>query len=484
MKGGRRSRVAVLLANSASLVGGAVVVRASSLLIYVLVARYRGAFEFGQLSLAMSVFAILLEIALVGVRRVIVREVAIDRATSRPAMLSSGLLTAVASLVAIAVAWVFVRVMRYGPETAFLIVLLATALWPAALTQVAESVAQAWERAQLTLAVHVPVTLLKVAGVLVALERGEPVRTIAGIILVSHLVTALLACTVMYWRAPAAPLSRVVPQVFRLARSGLPFLGINLTAALRSNAGTVLVSGFLGEVAVGLFNAAMQLTVPVRLVYENLVTSFFPTMVRRFEAGAGSLRLLTGRLIGGIGALTLPLIVIVFLLAEPILLLIYGEQAFAGAATVVMITIWVPLLDTVKGVLGQALWAARYERVAFRVGVVNLVVAILAGFALISTLGLLGAAISVAVVAIVNVAQHQRAASSTLGGSTMTPDLAYPLVAAAAMAGVWLGLTPVAYAIAIPAAFVTYGVVMFTLLLWSAGGMRGLRARYLAPWNG
>lgn len=479
-----RSGLRRFAVNSLSLVSSSFAIRASSFLVYVLVARTRGAFEFGQLSLAATVFAILLELALLGVRRVVTREVALDPSISRAHLVDAGALTLVGTVAALAVATGFVRAMGYEPETASLILLFAVGLWPAAVAQVTESIAQGWERMHLMLSVNGPLSIAKVAAVAIVLQQGLGVVAVAWVFIASHLLGAAIASAVIAVRSPPGRAAPRASTMLRLAREGAPFLGINLAAAIRSNIATVFVSGFLGETSVGLFNAAKQLTVPIRLVYENLVASFFPAMVRRFRAGAASLRAIVGTLIGGLTAFTLPTIVALFVLAEPVLVFLYREPAFADAAVVLMITVWATALDTLKGVLGNALWAGHHERLVLRVTIVNVIVSIVAGLALIPAFELIGAAVSLLTVAAVNVLQHAIAARSALGAVPLLGPVWRPAVASAAMAAALVVALPLGAWLAVTLSVLLYLVVLGGLLVWSVGGLAGLRTGGLARWLG
>src|SRR5699024_5816339 len=115
----------------------------------------------------------------------------------------------------------------------------------------------------------------------VVLERGLAVEAVVWVLVAAYVVSGIASVIVVAAWAPSGSGRASVAGSWRLVKDSAPFLGIHLATSLRGNIGTILVSGFLGEVAVGLFNAANQLTVPVRLVCENLVTSFFPAMVRR-----------------------------------------------------------------------------------------------------------------------------------------------------------------------------------------------------------
>ena len=70
-------------ANALSILTSDVLNRATSFVLYAMVARHLGAFEFGRLSLALSLFYVFQVSAVAGLKTLIVREVAKDRSRTR-----------------------------------------------------------------------------------------------------------------------------------------------------------------------------------------------------------------------------------------------------------------------------------------------------------------------------------------------------------------------------------------------------------------
>ena len=95
--------------NLASLLTSQVVNRAATFVVYALVARYLGAFEFGQLTLAFTLFSIAETLAEMGLRTLVTREVARDRANTSMYFVNGSAIVFGGSLLSIAGLLVFVR---------------------------------------------------------------------------------------------------------------------------------------------------------------------------------------------------------------------------------------------------------------------------------------------------------------------------------------------------------------------------------------
>lgn len=476
-----RDRVGVRrhLGNAASLVTTAGALRATAFVIYALTARFLGAFPFGQLSLAVTLFAVLQELALLGMMPLITREVARDRDATGTYLVNATLVAALMSAVAAGLLWGFVHLMRYDPGTQAVILVLAVGLFPAAVSQACEAVMQAWERMHLIAYVNVPIGVAKMGVAFALLQAGHDVRSIAWLLAGSYAVLAVVewAILVPYVLRTGA---RVRPGFSaRLFRSAAPFLGTSFTARLQGSLVVILLSAFAGETAVGLFNAARQLTVPLRVAYESVVSSAFPAMCRRFAAGAEGLLRVARLLLAALLALTLPGAALLFAFAGPVLHAVYGGEEFVLVAGVMRILLWVPVIAAVTKVLGQTLWASGREVVNLRIVLINTAVTAVVGFALVRSFGIVGGAATAVVVALVSVGQHYVPVNRLLGSVALLRAAWRPLAASAVMAG-FLALPPARGSVLmiIPAG-VVYLAALAAMLAWSEGGVAGLRKRYL-----
>ena len=181
------NRVRRLVGNFASLLTSEVVNRATIFVLYAMVARYLGAFEFGQLSLALSLFFITQVLAGVGLKTLVTREVAKDRTKTGLYLVNGSAIVAVGSLLATTALLFFVRLANYSPGTASIILLLSLGLLPFSLSVINKAVFQAWERMHYIAWANVPVNVAKVGMAFLLLRQGH------GLF---ELILLLLACCV------------------------------------------------------------------------------------------------------------------------------------------------------------------------------------------------------------------------------------------------------------------------------------------------
>jgi len=103
--------------NALSILTSDVMNRATSFVLYAMVARHLGTFEFGQLSLAFSLFYLFQVSAVAGLKILIVRDVAKDQSQTRLYFKNGCAIVAASSFASVVLLSLFIRLMRYSPAT-------------------------------------------------------------------------------------------------------------------------------------------------------------------------------------------------------------------------------------------------------------------------------------------------------------------------------------------------------------------------------
>src|SRR5258708_6674015 len=116
--------------NALSILTSDVMNRATSFVLYAMVARRLGTFEFGQLSLAFSLFYAFQVFAVAGEKTLIVRQVAKERSQTRMYLVNGCMMVSLASFVSLGAVFAFLRLAPYAASTDLIIFLLSLALFP------------------------------------------------------------------------------------------------------------------------------------------------------------------------------------------------------------------------------------------------------------------------------------------------------------------------------------------------------------------
>lgn len=482
--GRARSNVRTIGSNIVSILTSDVLNRATPFFLYALVARYLSTFEFGQISLALLLSYTFQVFAVAGLRTLITREVARDRTKTDKYLINGSIAVFASSLLSIITQVLFVWLMGYSADTATAILLLALGLVPYALSNICEAVFQAWERMHYIAYANAPSNIAKVTLTFLLLTQGYGIYHLAVLLVLSYVVVL----SIEWWlvlRYLTRPQAKLEPRfALAMVRETMPFLGIDSAIAIWSSLNVLLLSKMRNETDVGLYNAASQLLVPSHLVFQSLVLSIFPIMCRKFDSGLQNLKQIYEYLIELLLAIALPAAVGLFFLAEPILLLLYGDQSFLHAAGVLRIMAWVLIPIALTRALGQVLLASLREKVTLRIVIINTVISLVLGLILIKPFGIMGAAIAALVSRIIDFFQHYVPVSRLLSDIALGKVVWKSAVASLCMAvylsvignsqGLWL---------TIPTAGLVYVSVLIVVLIWSNKGIRQFKARYLYLWS-
>ncbi len=472
-----------ILGNIMSMLTNDVVLRATTFVLYLLVGRYLGTYEFGQMSLALTLFYTAQEVAVAGLKTFITREVTTDLTTTNRYLINGSAVSLVASLVTLALMLAFVRLLDYSADTASVILLMAVSLLPYALSTVCEAIFQAWERMHFIAYTNIVVNVVKIGGALFLLTQGYGLYAIILLVLVCHAVVLVLEWGFILWRI-TRPSLRLEPRFMAaIVRASVAFMGINALLAVRTSLNVVLLSKMASEVETGLYSAATQLTLPIFLILESVGLAIFPVMCQRFGDGVQALKGICEDSVGLLLMLALPAAVGLSLLATPILVLVYGETDFAQAAGALEVVSWVLIVRAFTHVLGRALWASKHESQSFKIILVNTSVWFVLGMVLISQFSLIGAALTLFLSEMVNFFLHYIPVSRILFQISLPKVLWKPLLASLGMGLYLLAIGPQEVIPAILSAGIVYLALLLALELWSAGGAHQLKTKYLNLWS-
>jgi O-antigen/teichoic acid export membrane protein len=468
--------------NATSLLASDIANRATTFLLYALVARYLGAFHFGQLAVALTLLSTCQFIAVGGLKMYGTREVTRDRDRTNQFLMNGSLVVLGLSVLCISFLAAFVRTVNYSHDTAGIIVLLSLALIPYSLSAITEAIFQAWERMQYIAYANLAAQAVKVGGAVLVIQRGHGLYGLALVILAAHLLALLINWLFLLFMAKDLRFSLDSGFARHLLKSGSPFLGMDVAVGIMGSANIVLLSKVAGESEAGLYNATTQLMVPIALLLQNGVLSALPALCRKFEPSFRNLKRMVENLIEVLLAIALPAALGLALVARPALLLLYDRPEFAQAATALRIIVWTLVLGAMTPVLTLVLVASHQEKTTLRILLVDLVACVVLGAVLIPWLGASGAALALLLTKLIDFVQQYKRVRALF--RITVGRLAWrPAVASACMAVPLLALRGQSAIVAVAAAVVLYFTVLFALAVWSAGGTHQLRAQYVYGWS-
>ncbi len=473
------NKIRKVTGNIISLLTSDIANRGATFVLYALVARYLGAFEFGQLSLGIIFFYMFQILAAVGLKTLITREVAKDKTKTEQYFVNSSAVVMMSVLLSIITLFLLIRLLNYAPDTTSIILLMSLGLLPASLSLICEAVFEAWEKMHYITYAIIPANIAKVGLAFLLLAGGYPLIYLVIMLFFIRLVILGIQWWLIGQKIIRPRLKIDLNFSLTLVKSSLTFFGIEGIAVIWTTLSIILLSKFAGETEVGLYNAARQLTIPITLMMRSIMVSVFPIMCRKFGAGIQSLNQVSEYLLEVLVSITLPAVVGLYFLADSALLLIYGGEDFLQASAVLRIMVWGLLFMAFIYVFGRMLLASQQEKVTLRIVVINLIVKLVCAFALISQFGLLGAAIAGLISETVNLVQHYIPVSGLLSKTTIGRLVWKPVVAVTGMALFLTILKDQGIFLTIVSAGIIYTGALFVLTIWSSGGVYQFKTKYL-----
>ena len=192
--------------------------------------------------------------------------------------------------------------------------------------------------------------------------QGYGVYAVIGLLMLSYTALALIEWALL-WRFVHRPAWQLnLRFAWALLKSTSTFLGIDVLIAIASSLNVILLSKLATETEVGLYNAAVQLLIPIMLVLQNVVLSVFPLMCRRLDPGYVDLKRIAEVVMALLLALVLPLVIGLYFLADSVLLMLYSHKDFLQASELLRLVIWGLIPTGLMSVLGYMLMASHRER--------------------------------------------------------------------------------------------------------------------------
>jgi O-antigen/teichoic acid export membrane protein len=362
----------------------------------------------------------------------------------------------------------------YGPlrETANLSPEAALAGWtfylallPTVLAKTATGLLWAAERLELTAAVSVVATLLRVALGGVALFGGFGLVGLAASSALTNVVTAF-ALWRLATRIPAVVVGVAESRPIVWLRESWPLFVNQLLQGLFFKVDGMLLLPLAGAAAGGTYAAAYKVSEGAGIVSSTFTLALFPRLSRSSAVsdGIADAYRLPLRLLLQVG---FPLAAGIALLSEPIVAVVAGRAYLPESAVALSILICYLPLSYANGLTQYVLIAAGRQRLLTGAFVAALAFNVIANLALIPRFGYVGAAWVTVASEVVLLVPFAWAASKVAPGVSLLAEARVPLLATLLMAPVVWWLRDAIH----PLAAVAAGAAVYPLALWSLGGI-------------
>ncbi len=391
-----KSIIRVVARNAAFMLGAQILIKIFAFIFSVYVVRSLGAEHFGRYSAALAYVAVFAIFTDLGTSTLSVREMARKSESIAWMVPNIVALRALLSTVVIAGITLSAWLLNKTPDMIVGVFVASCGLLLYAFQGPLDSVLIASERLDFSSAF----ALLNQA-IFVVLGT---ILLLVGAGYVGLLLTSLVGVLAM-WLASAYVIDRSLklrferPQLrhwWPILRASFPFSIMMATDVLGRRFDTVFMSFVLVDAAVGWYNVPYNLTFMMLLLAQSLALAIYPTMVKQYDSGRGSIQDTVQRSLRYLLLLSLPMAVGGMLLASPIIVSLYHQQ-FAPAIPAMQILVWGLPAMFILEMTGRTSTTLHLEKKIARLSIFNMVTGVILSVILIPWLGITGAAIALVI---------------------------------------------------------------------------------------
>ncbi len=461
--------------NTTALLATRIINQVAGFLLVVYASRRLGVEGFGKYSFVIAFYLVFELISFFGLQNFLPREIGRRRDEAGKYFIHAAALVAGVALLLVVVMNAVAAGYGLDADTYLAAVVVSFALVPAALGAAAESSFIGLERAEfITLLTFIKRFLVTGASVY-ALWRGHGFLALIIIRAAVEFAAATISVPLCLWQTRGTRARFDAAFARSLLRGALPFAGLAVLASIYWRLDVLLLQRLVGPGEVGIYSASYRLMFLLTLVPESFMNAVYPNLARLWREDRGRFGRLAERSLRYLLAFALPAAAGAFVLAKPVVLLVYNVD-FARSVAVFSILIFAAVPIYMNNVFYRALFAAEQQLKSVIILIVNIAVLAGGGVFLIPRWGAAGAAAALLISLAAALLQNYWFTFAFVYRSRLGGAAARSVAAAAVMAvGAWLVRPYVPWPAVIPLAIGSYVPLVFLLHVFGREDWAALR---------
>ena len=405
-----------------------------SILFNILCARYLGKVGFGKYIFAWSFVSIFIALGTLNVPAKAARDVARDFSRSETYLSNLPVLGSVLSIVVFLVSVLILLLMQRDHDLTLITILFSGVT----IFQIATACLSWWFQAyqelhyEALLVVSLSVAKLLLAIVVILLKGG--LIALVLITVVANCVVLILCYCITTHRFSELRWRVDIRFVGRFILQNVPFALSVAFASVYGNIDKILLSMLKGDAVTGLYGAANQILIPIKVIPGALSLAILPVFSQLYGTDRRHFDRLLRSLLRYVLLIAFPMAIAFTALAREIIIVLFGE-AFVDGSLVLTIAAWGAVAIFLNVTLGKAVLAAGEERLNAVFCGVGLLINIILNLILIPRFAHIGAAASnLAAEGIISVlVLYWAYRKSALKNFSFWQNILKPFLAAAAM---------------------------------------------------
>jgi len=306
-------------------------------------ARYLGAADFGILSFALAFTGIFGVFSDLGLGTLTVREVARDKSLAGKYLGNIAVMKIILVIITFGLIALFINLLGYPEQTIKVVYLVALSIIFNTFSGIFSSIFQAYEKMEYQSVGEILNSVLKLSGALFAMSLGVSVVGFAFIYFMVSAVVLGYSFVVCVWKFVLPKIEVDFSFWKPTIKEALPFSLTIVIAGMFFNIDIVMLSAMKGDEFVGWYNTAVSLVLVIISFASIFIAAIFPVTSKLFVSAKDSLKKTLEMSSKYLFILGLAVAVGTFLLADRIILLIYGAEFIPAAIALRILSLYLPL---------------------------------------------------------------------------------------------------------------------------------------------
>jgi len=368
--------------NAGALFVGLIIYNVLGFFITMYTARYLGATGFGILSLALSITGIFAVFSDLGLSTLMIRDVARDKSLTDRYVTNVSILKILLAGLTFGLVALTVTVLGYPKLISTVIYLITVSTVLNAFATVLTAVFQANEKMEYMSVNYILTGVLLTVGTAIGIYYGLDVVYFAYVYVVSSLFVLIPTTIIYLWKFSLPELELDLSFWRPVLKEAWPFGVTGLLVNIYYWVDSVILSVLIGTEVVGWYNAAYKLIVVILFIPSVLNMTIFPVMSRLYVKSEDSLRYVYEKYFKYMAIIAIPMGVGTTLLANKIILLIFGSQ-YTPSVVALQILIWSSVIIFLSGAFTILVQTSNKQMVVTQITAVNVVLNVVLNLILI-----------------------------------------------------------------------------------------------------
>jgi O-antigen/teichoic acid export membrane protein len=364
-----------------------------SLILVIYIARFLEDVGYGKYSFALAFTALFAVLINLGLNMLTIREVARDKNLAGKYLGNIVVIKVPLSIITFCLIVFIINMMHYPADTTMAVYLAGISVILTSFSQLFRSIFVAFERMEYEAFLNIVKTIITVSLGLLVLFSGYGLIELVSVFVVAGLVDFCLSIFITLRKFVKPKIEIDLDFWKRSILTALPFALLSVVSIIYLRIDTVMLSVMKGDEVVGWYSAAYTILLAMLFIPEIFSYAIFPSMSKFFVSSKDALKTTLEKSSKYLFIIGLPTMLGLILLADKIVLIIYGIKFTNSIIALQILSLYLPL-RFVNYILARTLYSIDKQMSVALTVTITAAANVVLNLFLIPILSFIGAAIA------------------------------------------------------------------------------------------